>query len=208
MNQEKDYIRDLAEIRAMMERTSKFLSLSGWAGTMAGVYALAGAYIVYEFLHFNPDQILPSSLEAGNEPSGAPMVILVALAVLVLSLGTAIFLSNRKANVRGEKVWNATSRKMLISMAVPLVAGGILVLVLFLKGLIGLLAPMTLIFYGLALYNASKFTYEEVRSLGIIQMTLGWISAYYIEYGLLLWAVGFGVAHIAYGTYMHSKYER
>ena len=208
MNQEKDYIRDLAEIRAMMERTSKFLSLSGWAGIMAGVYALVGAYVVYEILHFNPNQILPSSLQAGDGPSGLSMVILVALAVLVLSLGTAIFLSNKKANVRGEKIWNATSRKMLSSMAVPLVAGGILVLVLFLKGLIGLLAPLTLIFYGLALYNASKFTYEEVRSLGIIQMTLGLTSAYFVEYGLLLWAVGFGVAHIAYGTYMHLKYER
>jgi hypothetical protein len=135
-------------------------------------------------------------------------VLVVAVLVLVLAVGTAVLLSYRKANGRGEKVWNATSRRLLASMAVPLVAGGILVLILFLKGVLGLMAPLTLLFYGIALYNASTFTFPEIRSLGIIQILLGLISAYFVEYGVLLWAIGFGAAHIAYGIHMHLKYER
>jgi hypothetical protein len=93
-------------------------------------------------------------------------------------------------------------------MAVPLIVGGLLILVMISRGLVGLVAPMSLIFYGLALYNASQFTYEEVRSLGLIQIVLGLLGAYFVSYGLLFWAIGLGVAHIVYGIYMHYRYER
>ena len=208
MKKEQDYIQHIAEIRSMMERSSKFLSLSGWAGIMAGMYALSGAYIAYKILHFNPDQIVGSTLNSESLSAGLGKVIFLATIVLILAVGTAILLSYKKAHKRGEKVWNATSRRLLASMAVPLVAGGILILILLLKGLIGLIAPLTLLFYGLALYNASRYTYDEVRSLGMIQIVLGLIGSYFIAYGLFFWAVGFGVVHIAYGIYMHISYER
>lgn len=208
MKKEKDYMQDIAEIRSMMERSSKFLSLSGWAGIMAGIYALAGAYIAYTFFHFNPDQIQYESLATANATTELMKVIVLATFILILAVGTAIVLSSRKAQKRNEKVWNATSRRLLSSMAVPLVAGGILILILLIKAMIGLIAPLTLLFYGLALYNASKFTYAEVRSLGLIQIGLGLIGSYFVSYGLFLWAVGFGLVHIAYGIYMHISYER
>jgi uncharacterized membrane protein len=135
-------------------------------------------------------------------------VIFLAIIILILAIGTAIFLSYKKANKRGEKLWNATAKRLLMNMAVPLVAGGLLILVLISKGLIGLIAPFTLIFYGLALYNASKFTYQEVKSLGLVQIGFGLISAYFVGYGLLFWALGFGLVHIIYGIYMHYRYER
>ena len=208
MKEEQDYIRDIAEIRSMMERSSKFLSLSGWAGIIAGIYALAGAYIAYKILYFNPDEIVYNSIQSGELSFSVLKVILLAIAVLVLAIGTAIFLSWKKAKKRGEKIWNATARRLVTNMAVPLTAGGILILIFFSKGLIGLIAPLTLVFYGLALYNASKFTYEDVRLLGIIQITLGLLSSWFVGYGLLFWAMGFGVAHIVYGIYMHIRYER
>ncbi|WPP49155.1 hypothetical protein [Catalinimonas niigatensis] len=203
MKKEQDYIRDIAEIRSMMERSSKFLSLSGWAGILAGIYALSGAYIAYQFLGFNPDTI-----DYSPTLSSLSFIMILAIIILILAIGTAILLSSKKADKRGEKVWNTTSRRLLASMAVPLVAGGILILILLSSGLIGLIAPLTLLFYGLALYNASKFTYDEVRSLGIIQIILGLISTYFITYSLLFWAVGFGLFHIVYGIYMHIRYER
>lgn len=192
----------------MMERSSKFLSLSGLAGIMAGIYALSGAYIAYKFFNFNPDEIIYSTIESGGSSSGLLKVIFLAILILILAIGTAIFLSYKKANKRGEKAWNATSRRLITQMAFPLVAGGILILVLLSKGLIGLIAPLTLLFYGLALYNASKFTFNAVKFLGLIQMGLGLISSWFIEYGLLLWAMGFGVVHIVYGIYIHFRYER
>jgi lysylphosphatidylglycerol synthetase-like protein (DUF2156 family) len=204
MIEEKDHIRDLAEIRSMMERSSRYLSLSGWAGIMAGVYALAGAYIAYDVFHFTPGEIT-----AGNTlPENMPQLSMLAITILVLAVGTAVFISGRKARSRDEKAWNATSRRLLVNTAVPLFAGGILMLILLSKGLPGLLIPSTLIFYGLALFNASKFTYDALKFLGLIQIGLGLLSAYFVPYGLLFWAIGFGVAHIVYGIYIHYRYER
>ncbi|GAA4310459.1 hypothetical protein [Nibribacter koreensis] len=208
MKQEQDYSRDLAEIRTMMERSSKFLSLSGWAGIMAGIYALAGAFIAYKVFDFHPDGIMDISYAAGTLSSNLVNLILLAAFVLAMAIGTAIYLSSKKAEKRGETLWNATARRVLINMAVPLTVGGLLILILIAKGFIGFVAPFTLLFYGLALYNASKFTYGEMRSLGLIQVGLGLISAYFVGYGLFFWALGFGVVHIIYGIYMHYKYER
>jgi uncharacterized membrane protein YidH (DUF202 family) len=208
MKEEQDYIKDITEMRSMMERSSKFMSLSGLAGLMAGIYALAGALIAYKVFHFNPDQITDSTIQKGYLSPALLKVILLAGIVLILAVGTAIFLSSKKARKRREKSWTNTSRRLLISMAVPLVTGGILLLILISKGLVGLMAPFTLFFYGLAIYNAGKFTYYEMRSLGLIQIGLGLIGSYFVEYGLLCWALGFGVSHIIYGTYLHYRYER
>lgn len=208
MKEKQDYIRDITEIRSMMERSSKFLSLSGWAGVMAGIYALAGAYIAYSIFNFNPDRIVYSATTFDSSAAGLPGIIILGVIILVLAMGTAIFFSYKNAAKRGEKLWNATSRQLLNNMAVPFIAGGLLILLLIAKGLIGLIAPVSLVFYGLALYNAGNFTYKEVRILGLVQIGLGLFSAYFVQYGLLCWALGFGVVHIIYGIYMHYKYER
>lgn len=208
MKQQQDYIQDISEIRSMMEKSTKFLSLSGWAGIMAGVYALIGAYLAYKVLYFNPDEVVYSSFEEGEYSQGLVKLVLLAGSVLLLALFTAIYFSNRRAARRGEKLWNATSKRLLVNMSIPLIVGGILALILISKGLIGLVAPITLIFYGLSLYVASRYTFEDVKILGLIQISLGLLSAYFIGYGLLFWALGFGVAHIIYGIYVHFKYER
>lgn len=201
MKKEQDYIKDIAEIRSMMEKSSKFMSLSGWEGILAGLYALTGAWIAYNVFGFHPDQILY------NAPN-LTHVIFLAIGVLVIALITAIFFSWRKANSIHQKAWNASSRRLLASMAVPLVAGGILILILISNGLIGLIAPLTLLFYGLALYNAGFYTVKEVRMMGVVQIILGLLNAWFIEYGLMFWAFGFGVVHIVYGIFMHFRYER
>lgn len=204
MKEEQDYIRDIAQIRTIMERSSKFLSLAGWAGVMAGLYALAGSFIAYKVLDFNPDSVAYTTTQSGD----LSKVIGLALIILLLAIGTAIFLSYNKAIKRGEKLWNAIVKRLIINMAVPLIVGGLLILILIAKGLIGFIAPFSLLFYGLALFNAGRFTYEIMKSLGLIQIGLGLLSAYFVEYGLVCWALGFGVVHIVYGIYMHYRYER
>lgn len=208
MKKEKDYVQDLTEIRSMMERSSKFLSLSGMAGVMAGIYALAGAYIAYRYFDFNPGHTYDSTLQSGRLTTDLLQIMVLAAVVLVLAVATAAVLSYRKAARRSEKLWNPTAKRLLANMAVPLIAGGLLILILLFKGLIGLVAPVSLIFYGLALYNASKFTYEDLRTLGLIEVALGLIGAYFVGYGLLLWALGFGVFHIIYGILMYYRYDR
>lgn len=201
MKDQKDYKQDIADIRSMMERSSKFLSLSGWAGIMAGVYALLGAYLAYWFYEFNPDQL-------DYRSSNLQEVIFLALVILILALGTAIALSYRKGKRKGEKLWNPTSRRLLLHMSLPLLVGGVLLIILISKGLTGLVAPLSMIFYGLAIFNASKFTFEDIKILGLVQISLGLVGVYVVELGILLWALGFGVAHVIYGIYMHYRYER
>lgn len=208
MSQKQEYMQDIAEIRSMMERATKFLSLSGWAGILAGIYALAGAFIAYAVFDFNPGSNGVGSDSTYDTANNLTSLIVLALTVLLLAISSAIILSARNANQRGEKVWNASSRRLLVSLAVPLLTGGLLILIFLINGMVVWVAPLTLIFYGLALHSAGKFTYDDVKQLGLIQIALGLISAFFIEWSLLLWAFGFGIVHIIYGIYIHFKYER
>jgi hypothetical protein len=201
MREEQDYIRDIKEMRTIMERSSKFMSLSGLASILAGIYALLGGYLAWGVFDFQTTTLQ-------SEPPGLNNVIFVAIAVLVMAVATAFLLSGKKASKRGERLWNATSRRLLFTTAVPLVTGGLLMLIFVYRSLAGLMIPCSLIFYGLALYNAGRLTYQEVKSLGIIQIVLGLFSVLLVNYALLFWVLGFGVAHIIYGIYLHNKYER
>jgi uncharacterized membrane protein YidH (DUF202 family) len=208
MKKEKDYIDDIAEIRSIMERSTKFLSLAGLAGVLAGIYALAGAFIAYRVFNFNPDTVFWTNAGTDNSDTTISSVIYVAVVILLLALSTAVFLSVRRAADRGEKFWNSTTRRLIANAAVPFVTGGLFVVILIFKGMTGLIAPVTLIFYGLSLVGAGKFTYSEVQVLGIIQILLGLAGSCFVEAGLLLWCTGFGLFNIVYGIYMYYKYER
>lgn len=205
MKKERDYHQDIVEIRSMMERSSKFLSISGWAGILAGIVALAGVYIAYAIFNFDPEE--PDFTSAGAWDD-LQEVIFLALGVLVLALGSTVLLSYRKTKKMGEALWTPTSRRLLLNMSVPFVTGAFLILILISKGLIGFIAPFSLLFYGLTLVNASRYTFSEVKVLGLVQIGLGLLGSLIMEWGLLLWAVGFGPVHIVYGIYMNLRYGK
>ena len=71
-----------------------------------------------------------------------------------------------------------------------------------------LVAPSTLVFYGLALVNGSKHTLRDVEFLGLTEIALGLAGLFYLGNGLELWTTGFGLLHIVYGAWMYFKYER
>lgn len=208
---EEELHNELASIRNMMERSSKFISLSGLSGILAGVYALVGAGIVYQELYPQIPKINRSTIGLfyGSDMSvNALYVLAVALIVFILSIGTGIFLTIRKAKKNNQPVWGNTSRTLLLNMLVPLVTGGVLILILLGRGYYNVVSPLCLIFYGLALISASNFTFKDVRYLGLIEIVLGLISACVPNYGLQFWAIGFGVLHIIYGSIMYLKYDR
>lgn len=208
MKDEQDYIRDITEMRSLMERSSKFMSLSGVASIAAGIYALTGAFIIYKFFPFDPGQVIQGSAQPGTLTPELQQIIWIAIVVLISAISTAIYLSGKKAAKRREKFLSPSAIRLVKNMAVPLITGALLLVILVFKGIFGLLAPLTLIFYGLALYNAGNITYKEVKSLGLIDIGLGLIGTYYWEYGFLLWVLGFGVVHIIYGIYIHYRYEK
>ncbi|MFZ9717876.1 MAG: hypothetical protein ACO3BD_00845 [Chitinophagaceae bacterium] len=205
MEKEQNYQRDLAEIRSLMERSAKFLSLSGWAGVMAGIYALVGAYIAHQFLHFDPALHIKGDV---STPSLLVSLTATAVLVLTLTLTTGFVLSYRRAKKLGEPFWNTGMRRIIQLMGMPLVSGGLLLLLFLSQGSLHLLAPISLVFYGMAIYNAGHFSYRELQYLGITEAMLGIVAAFFPAYGLLLWAFGFGALHIVYGVYIHMKYQQ
>jgi hypothetical protein len=202
---------DLQAIRDIMERSSKFLSLSGLAGIFAGVCALTGAAAA-SFLILGQRQIhfgdyiqelaIPSSREIGL------YLTLDALAVLTLAVLGAIFFSQRKARKVGQKFWTNSTKRLLVHLMIPLVSGGILIMILVSRNNLELVAPIMLIFYGLALVNAGKFTFGEIHYLGLTEIVLGILAAVFIRQGLLFWTIGFGLMHIIYGSIMYYRHER
>ena len=184
----------------MMEESSRFLSLSGLSGILVGIFAITGALI--------SSDILSSGTDNGMyESKMVTQLGIIAAIVLILSLVTIIIHTNRKTKKAGKKFWNAGSRLMMINLAVPLISGGLLIFVLLYKEYFDIILPVTLIFYGLALVNASKYTRHEIFYLGIFEILLGICASIFTSFGLLIWAFGFGVLHIIYGTLMYFRYE-
>lgn len=208
MKEEQDYIRDIADMRSMMERSSKYLSLSGLGALMTGMYALVACFVAYKVFGIDPGTLTSSYTSDGAFEPTLLKVLFLAMAVLIVSLVTVFYLSYKKATKKQEKFWNPTAKRVLLNMALPLVAGGILILILVAKGLPQYMAALSLLFYGLAFFNASKFTLDEVRSMAIIEIALGLLSAWFVEYSLWFWALGFGIVHIVYGIFIYYRYER
>ena len=212
MDKKQDQLAELREIRNLMERSSRFLSLSGIAGIIVGVIAIAGVAVAYTYLGiglFEPGYYQFSAAQ-NIELESAAQVFLFSdfMAVLLLSLFTGIYFAVRNAKKQGLPVWDATASRLLINMLIPLAAGGIYCLILFYHSHLALIAPVTLIFYGLALINASKYAINEIRYLGIIEVAVGLIASIFVEYGLLFWAFGFGILHMIYGIKIYFKHER
>jgi hypothetical protein len=202
-----EYEKDLASIRTMMERSVKFISLSGLSGVLAGIYALAGAVAAYFIVHY-PVPPWHYRIFSVNEPERLWKLLMVAFLVLAASLATGLWLSHRKAKKYGLKLWGPATYKLILNLSIPLVSGGIFILIMLYSGHFGLAAPASLLFYGLALIQGSTNTFDEVRYLGYCEITLGLTGALFPGYGLLFWALGFGVLHIIYGTIMYKKYDK
>lgn len=206
----KNYLKDISDIKTMMSRSSRFMSISGLSGILAGVYALVGAALAY--LELNPypqfDYYDRSIVSDDLQSDLFFNLVLIALSVLTAAVLTGAILTFRKAKKLNESIWNPVSKRLLANFAIPLIAGGIFCLVLLQYGIVGLVAPATLIFYGLALINASKFTVGDIKYLGLANVAIGLISTQFIGYGLYFWALGFGVFHIVYGAILYHKYDR
>jgi hypothetical protein len=219
MNAKNEQLEAITEMRDLMNRSSRFLSLSGISGVCAGLFALAGAAVAYLyyagwlFRNFPFAEVELQSREgympaSEGHPGFYEFFLLDAGSVLLLSLFFGWFFSQRKAKKSGIPFWDHSAWRTLANLMLPLIAGGIFCLAMLYHGAVGLIAPATLIFYGLGLLNASKYTVNDIRYLGLCQVALGLIGTIFVGYGLLFWTIGFGVLHIIYGAVMYFKYER
>ncbi len=203
MNDQQQSLAALQDIKRMMERSSRFISLSGWSGIAAGLCALAGAFIAKHFI---------SEYQEKADASGAVFLesrlILIAGGTFIAAFILAFIFTYIRSRKHGIPVWGAIAKRLIFNTAIPLFAGAIVVYKLLELKQYGLIAPLCLIFYGLSLINGSKYTLGEVKYLGYCQVILGGISLWMPGYGLYFWAAGFGILHIIYGLLMWNKYDR
>jgi hypothetical protein len=208
MIDQNQHLDALQDIRRMMKRSTKFLSLSGLSGIAAGIWALIGAYFAYDWIgeYYNN--------YGTNGYSGAAFqklelnLLLLALGVLAAALVSAFFFTWRRANKNNLPLWDHTTKTLTLNMLIPLVSGGLVILAMLQYNEWRFVGPLLLVFYGLALVNASKYTLNDILYLGLCEIGLGLINTQFIDYGIYFWAIGFGVLHIIYGFAMWWKNER
>ena len=186
----ENYLKDISEIKNLMNKSSRFISLSGLSGILAGIYALIGAALTYWLVttYNNGTLIIEGWIFR--------TVMLILFLVAAFSIVTGILLTTRKAKQNGEKIWDNSSRRLLFNFLIPLVAGGLYILIILSQGKYGQTSGLMLIFYGLALVSASKYSIGDIKYLGFIQIVLGLVAALYPGYGFWLWITGFGIMHI------------
>lgn len=204
MNQKHQ--EDLSHIRSMMERSSRFISLSGLSGVFAGLSALIGGLYVYQLFEKNGINYFDSKTKVFSI-SLVSELFFSGMVILVFALTFGILFTIRKSKKYNLPIWTSATKKMLFNLAIPLAVGGIFCLALLYHQVYVFIAPATLLFYGLALVNAEKYTFSDVKYLGYCQLILGCISLFYLGYGLVFWILGFGILHILYGLVMFKKYK-
>ena len=209
-NQQQDTLQEVKDIRQMMERSTRFISLSGLSGVAAGVFALIAAWIarysIFKNYYIAYDQ--RGRFDGSSFDTLKIQLIGLAAAVFAAAFLSAFYFTWRKSNKQGVSLWNHTSRRLLWNMVIPLAAGGLFILGMLQYNDWRFVSPACLIFYGLALVNASKYTLTDIRYLGYCEIIVGLINMQWIGFGLYFWAMGFGILHIIYGVVMWWKYER
>jgi hypothetical protein len=197
------------DIRNMMERSSRFISLSGLSGIAAGICALAGAFVARNIMENYYGQYNSRGLFSGDDFSKLKLKLLgLGIGVFVVAFISSFYFTWKRSKKHGMALWGLTSRRLFWNMIIPLVAGGAFILSMLRYDEWRFVSASCLIFYGFALINASKYTLTDVRYLGYCEILLGLINMFYIGYGLYFWAAGFGALHIIYGVIMWFKYEK
>ncbi|ASE63834.1 hypothetical protein H3Z85_10835 [Chryseobacterium indologenes] len=202
----KNYHEDLSHIRSMMERSSRFISLSGLSGVVAGVVALLGAGYAYYAMEREKVSYVHGRKFLYN-PDLVQELIVTGLTVLIVAVLSGYIFTANKSKKKGLKIWDATTKRLIVTFAVPLAAGGIFCSALIFHHLVVWIAPATLVFYGLALVAAERYTLPDIKYLGYCEIILGLLAAFVLGWGLVFWSLGFGVLHIVYGLIMHKKYK-
>ena len=197
---------DLVHIRSMMERSSRFISLSGLSGVFAGLSALLGGVYVYQLFKVNGIEYFEDNHQLYST-SLITELILTAFVIFFFALAFGIFFTVRKSKKLNLPIWTSATKNMLFNLAIPLIAGAVFCFALVYHQMFILVAPSTLIFYGLALLNAEKYTYSDIKYLGFSEVILGSIALFFVGYGLVFWILGFGILHIFYGLLLFKKYK-
>jgi hypothetical protein len=199
----------LKDIKQLMERSSRFISLSGLSGVAAGTCGLVGAWAGANLFNTYYGGYNSRGLFSGDEFAVLKLKLLgLATTVFIVAFLSAFYFTWRRAQKQNVSLWDYNSKRLFWNMLLPLLAGAGFILGMLHYDEWRFVAPASLIFYGIALINASKYTLTDIRYLGYCEIILGLICMFFIGEGLYFWAIGFGLLHILYGAIMWVKYEK
>lgn len=207
MEENRTAAQELQHIRSIMEKSSTFLSLSGLSGVVIGILALIASFVLSSFFHtwFPGKAVLASFFQ----DRGLVLFFCVFMAgLLLLALFTAFLFTLLKARRKNHAFGDGVSIRFAVQLFIPLAAGGAFIAAILYQGLGTLILPAMLMFYGLALINAAKYTLHDIGILGVFELILGAAAAFWTEGALLLWTGGFGLMTFIYGIIMYVKYEK
>ena len=192
---DKDYLKDISNIKNLMEKSSSYLALSGLSSVYTGVYCIIGATYFYYY-----------KIETNNySPTTAITVFVIATA---LSLLTTIFFTQKRAKKIKEKAWSKTTLQLISTFSITFIIGSIFMLVLAFQEKYIEIIPLVPLVYGLSLIHASKHTKNILKPLGIIQIVIAFLCLLFIELSFWFYVIGFGVAHLINGLIIHYKYDK
>ena len=179
---------NLRYIRETMERAGAFTAVPGWGGVWMGLSAVLAACI------------------ATWQPSfDAFLATWLIEAAVALAIGAASMW--HKAKSGKHSLASAPARKFALSFAPPLLAGGVLTLVLYRNGSGAALPGLWLLLYGAGIVTGGAFSVKVVPLMGICFMLWGAIALFIpAVWSNLSLALGFGCMHIIFGFLIARRY--
>jgi hypothetical protein len=217
MNENMNPIESLEEIKSYMQKSTRFLSLSGWSGIWVGACGLVSGLLAMYLLR--EATISPVNYNYYGENFKGEIfyavkktlrikLLILAFFTFLAAVSGGFFFSARKAKKDGVPFVNHVFRRMIVNFSIPLITGGLVCLSFIYHNYIILVAPATLIFYGFALFMVARDTLDEIKTLALLEILLGIVSFFLLKYNMICWIIGFGVLHVVYGIIMRNKYDK
>jgi hypothetical protein len=178
---------NLRYIRETMERATAFTGISGWGGIAIGTTALMASFI------------------AALQPSFKAWLA-IWIAEGLISLLIAGWSMDRKARAAQMPLVSGPGRKAVFSLSPPMIAGGLLTIVLVRAGLTNAIPGVWLLLYGTGVITGGMYSVPVVPIMGICFMGLGALALFAPAFANWFMAVGFGGLHLVFGAIIVRKY--
>jgi hypothetical protein len=179
---------NLRYIRETMERATAFTAISGWGEVAIGITALVASVVA-------------------SQQTSVKMWLAVWVVEGTISLLIAGWSMDRKARAVEMPLVSGPGRKAVFSLSPPIVAGGLLTIVLFRAGLTNAIPGCWLLLYGTGVITGGMFSVPIVPIMGLCFMALG-AAALFAPPEMANWfmAAGFGGLHVVFGVIIARKY--
>jgi len=179
---------NLRYIRETMERAMPFTGISGWGEIAIGATAFIATAIAAQQATFKG-------------------WFAVWVAEGLISLLIAGWSMDRKARAVHMPLVSGPGRKVVFSLAPPLIAGALLTLVLKRAGVESAIPGTWLVLYGTGVITGGMFSVRAVPAMGVCFMLLGAVALFSpTAYANWFMAAGFGGLHVLFGAIIVRKY--